>query len=439
MTLLLVGATCTFAQTSNSDDLQLIPEINQETLLQLSAQLQRSQQQDATIEKFAELLKNRDGQGFRQLVQELESTPQGRQMIEDIQARGSADPQLTGQLKQMFEGNRPPLQGERGRFPSRPPAEMRMPRQSRGGSEPVERPNSRVDEPSDDNQSRQPRIMQPRPRESDVDANPGGSPFDRSSLPPTDLSSQAVPPNSNKAKQVQAVTNFFEKNFGSLDDSPAIRGLIRDIFMSKKLDESGDGFDNLADGKTGDLFDDLSFDLGKVDFKFSGIDFGSLDFGSSGSSSGPSSSSWSAPSGGSFFGGDSWWSVAIFMSVLVAALVLWWVWPKLNGHANRNGGPRPLTGQGPWPIDPRDIHDRPTLVKAFDYIASSLYGSDATAWNHRTIAEKIRQNYAHAAINSDQLSDIYAEARYRPTDEGLAEGAIRSARSSLCKLAGVPA
>ena len=82
----------------------------------------------------------------------------------------------------------------------------------------------------------------------------------------------------------------------------------------------------------------------------------------------------------------------------------------LKGEARRGAAPRPLAGQGPWPIDPRDIHDRPTLVKAFDYIATSLYGDDATAWNHNTIAQKIRQTYAPAAINSDELGTIYAEA-----------------------------
>ena len=437
---LLCWSIPAIAQPSVADDVQILPGIDQETLIRLSAQLQKNQQQSATLDKFRNLWDNGDGQGIKELYDEMQSSPEGRQMLQDIIQQGQQDPQTAAQLKQLVEINRDRFQRGEGRFPSRPPAEMRMPNRPRRHPEFPERPRFPNDTPS-------PKIDLPDGTSGGIIPNENPPPGEFRL--PDPIQSESSPgnaaANSAKAKQYKAVTRFFEKNFGSLDNSPAVRGLIRDIFMSEKLDPSGEGFDNMATGNAGNLFEDVAMDFGQIDFKIGGFDFGSLNLGgfegssSSSSSSGSSSSRWSSSSGGSFTGGDSWWSVGIFMAVLVAGLLLWWMWPMLKGHAHRNGTPKPLAGQGPWPIDPRSIHDRPTLVKAFDYIASSLYGDDASAWNHQTIAEKIRQTYAHTSINSEQLASIYAEARYRPVDEELAQGAISSARVSLCKLAGVPA
>ena len=435
MVLLWAWAIPCFAQSSDVDDKELIANIDQETLLRLSAQLQQENKQQAMLNQFRGLWEQGNTKGMNQLVEQMQSDPEGNQILQGLIEKAGASPELVEQLKAQVGNNRGPFNGGMDGFPGRPPAATPLPRNTRRPDERSLRPlQSRemrslqgIDNPRDDpNQELEP--FAPR----------RNSPNRSGSKPPDESLPNGLSPTSIKAKQYQAVTQFIEKTFGPLDKSPALQGLIRDIFLSEKLDADGGALGNLTGGKTGELFNDMSLDFGKIDFKIGGINFGSIDFSRLESPAQPSSGGWSS-SRQNFFGGDSWWSVAIFMGVLVTALLLWWRWPALQGRTGRQTGPMPLPGQGPWPIDPREIHDRPTLVKAFDYIATSLYGDDAAMWNHQTIAERIRHGYADRRINSDQLGSIYAEARYRPVNEELADGAIHAARESLCKLAGVPA
>ena len=129
----------------------------------------------------------------------------------------------------------------------------------------------------------------------------------------------------------------------------------------------------------------------------------------------------------------------VFISVLVVAVVAFLLlkfWPQLKELALR-GKPKALPGAGPWPIDPRDVHDRPTLVLAFEYLSVFICGEQACTWNHATIAEAFRDQVPGAAPFAEPLARLYAVARYTPKDEVLAEAAIDEARGYLCRIAGV--
>ena len=258
--VLFAWALPTLAQPSSSDDVQLLPGIDQEILTRLSAQLQTRQQQSDTIDKFSQLWNNQDGEGIKQLYDEIQSSPEGRRMLQDlIQQKQQQDPETVAKLKQLYDANRERFQGGPGRFPSRPPAEMQLPHRSRRNPDWPDRPRFRNDAPRPENgQPGEAGGNLPNPNES-----PDSPPFSLPEQPRTESSQSGPPANSAKAKQVQAVTRFFEKNFGPLDNSPAIRGLIRDIFMSEKLDPSGGGFDNLAQGNTGNLFENIPPTLAK--------------------------------------------------------------------------------------------------------------------------------------------------------------------------------
>jgi hypothetical protein len=155
-------------------------------------------------------------------------------------------------------------------------------------------------------------------------------------------------------------------------------------------------------------------------------------------------SSWNSPqySGGSFGGGDlgsAALPVILFVGVLVAlavAFVAWRYWPQIKAMANK---PKPIPGLGPWTIDPRDVKDRETLVKAFEYLSVLICGDGARMWNHLTIAEAFRENVPGAAPFAEPLARLYALARYSPANEPISGEDIAEARGYLCRLAEVQA
>ena len=154
------------------------------------------------------------------------------------------------------------------------------------------------------------------------------------------------------------------------------------------------------------------------------------------------------PSGGSGFGGGNGggfdlssgaWPVVIFVSVLVITVggfLLWRYWPQIQALRN---GPKPVGGLGAWTIDPREVKDRETLVKAFDYLSVLICGDSARVWNHLTIADAFRENVPGAAPFANPLARLYALARYAPANEPISAADIAEARGYLCRLAEVKA
>ena len=100
---------------------------------------------------------------------------------------------------------------------------------------------------------------------------------------------------------------------------------------------------------------------------------------------------------------------------------------------------QPLPGQGPWPVDPRTIHDRESLVIAFEYLSILVCGNGAVVWNHMTIAEALRDALPDREHLAEPLARLYAVARYTPLREEIPESAYAEARRCLCALAGVSA
>jgi hypothetical protein len=127
----------------------------------------------------------------------------------------------------------------------------------------------------------------------------------------------------------------------------------------------------------------------------------------------------------------------LFVAVLAAvaaAFVVWRYWPQIQARLST---PKPIPGLGPWTIDPRDVKDRDTLVKAFEYLSVLICGDGARVWNHLTIAEAFRDNVPGAAPFAEPLARLYALARYSPANEPISAEDIAEARGYLCRLAEV--
>jgi hypothetical protein len=139
--------------------------------------------------------------------------------------------------------------------------------------------------------------------------------------------------------------------------------------------------------------------------------------------------------GGGFAGlGTAGLVIVGLIAAAVIAFLVYRYWPAI---AALRRPPTPLPGAGPWPIDPRDVNDRESLVRAFEYLSVFICGDGARVWNHVTIAEAIRENVPGAAGIAGPLARLYAVARYTPAREEIAPADIAEARRYLCQLAGV--
>ncbi len=92
---------------------------------------------------------------------------------------------------------------------------------------------------------------------------------------------------------------------------------------------------------------------------------------------------------------------------------------------------------GPWPVNPRKISTAAELIAAFEYLGLLRLGRKARAWNHRIIADRLREQPTSDEEAAEQLALLYQQARYAPDNEKLADDTISRARQYVCQLAGL--
>jgi hypothetical protein len=273
-----------------------------------------------------------------------------------------------------------------------------------------------------------------------------------------------------KAEYQQAV-RLWENNFGDIEKTPALKQSLVDMFSGEGKGGEGNGNGNNPwnnGGGKGNAPNKPWWDNGNgsnggqqqsgfVNWMKNSTSGGTPNWWKNmtnwnqNTSPPPNvGSGWKPPqaSGGGGFGSGGGggfdlssgaWPVVIFVAVLVAAVggfVLWRYWPQIQALRN---GPKAIPGLGAWTIDPRDVVDRDTLVKAFDYLSVLICGDGARVWNHMTIADAFRENVPGAAPFADPLARLYALARYSPANEPISPADIAEARGYLCRLAEVQA
>jgi hypothetical protein len=258
-------------------------------------------------------------------------------------------------------------------------------------------------------------------------------------------------PNSNpqQNQEFQSAVQFWEQNIGPIDQTPAVRDALIEMFTNTKLDGSGGGDsiwkDLLKDvntpgnnSKSSGLFKWLDRQTTGSSWKLPSWG-GSVGSGSSSGWNAPRPSGFNAPSiSGSGFAiaglGTAGSLILFAMLAAVVAFLLWRYWPAVVGRERQ---PTPLPGLGPWPIDPRAIATREELVTAFEYLSLLECGPAAQVWNHVTIADALRLHLPAAEEIADPLARLYALARYTPMQEPFTERELIEARGYLCQLAGV--
>jgi hypothetical protein len=439
---------------SDGDDLaelirrvqQMNPRLNPELVESITRDWMTDPAKRALIEKMVE-------QGHR--TGEVPSLADIAKQLPGIKAQGAA-PKIPNDFRLPPDLKLPPLepgQPRPGSLPApgpgltRPPSRVLPPPPPPVGSGPPDMPPQTGTGPIPG------RGAQPGPNLPDAQPHtmdPGGPAaltgpgLNTSSLPDTDLD--------RRRRAFQIASAFWERNFGPIDDTPAVKRALADLingtadmkgpdgknFWETLARDAGDGSslaEWLKNGGPGGDWKLPSFELGST-----GLGRWWSGTGRVGGSSG--SSGWSAPrpsgSGSRVLGipglEGSWLPVVLLGAILIGALVWWRFWYL------RDPGPVGMDlpdGLGPWPVDPAAINSREDVVKAFEYLSVLICGPAARTWTHGTIAEALTALAATHEEPAAMLARLYELARYAPRDEPLSADELAEARRLVCRLAGV--
>jgi len=245
-----------------------------------------------------------------------------------------------------------------------------------------------------------------------------------------------------RERQFLAIKQFWERYFGSLDETPALRALMLDLFTGENgIDaETGVTLVSLLEAPNENTPKLINW-LEKV------IDFdrwnpGPLSFPSFGMST-PNPTSRSGPRLPGTYSLSSFLGETLLLAIWVMLTVGVVIWLLRRGRllTGFNNLTSPSTWQdiASWPIDPRRIQDRKDLIRAFEHLSLKACGSAAQTWHHRQIAEALRRllSGTAAAASATPLADCYALARYSPSSEPLPAAVVAEARQHLCRIAGI--
>ncbi len=274
-------------------------------------------------------------------------------------------------------------------------------------------------------------------------------------VPPEDIANQRAEAErkARSSEGYNTVAGMWESSVGPLDNTPEMKRALIDAFSGSESSMNGFGKSDFWKGRSGDsnfmrnmrgMFDGngngMSNWFKNLGGRFNANSFSWLkpngwNMGTPSTGTGMGMSGWSFGAGGLSGLGAMGIVVVVLVAVLVAAFLLYRYWPQIVSISQ----PKPLPGRGPWPVDPRDVKDRASLIQCFEYISVNLCGDEAAVWNHMTIAEAFRQQIPNARNLAEPLARAYALARYTPVHEELSQLELSQARAALCQLAGVAA
>jgi hypothetical protein len=141
------------------------------------------------------------------------------------------------------------------------------------------------------------------------------------------------------------------------------------------------------------------------------------------------------------------WELALAAAGIIALIILLpRILARVQGRKAREADA--AWQLGPWPVNPATIASREELIRGFEYLSLLCLGPAARNWNHRAIADRLRDAVsvssttwtpvvAQSCNPADELSLLYEQARYAPLTDPLPDTALATARRDLCLLAGV--
>ena len=247
-----------------------------------------------------------------------------------------------------------------------------------------------------------------------------------------------------RERQFLAVKQFWERHFGSLEQTPALRSMMLDLLTGENgmnLESSEDLFSSLADPN-----ENAQGFLNWLDNTFGQWKLDSLNFPTWGlSAPDVHGTAPRLPRMTSQYDVVDLPGEFLLLGVwgVIAVVFIAWLIHRGGLFSRRSDHSVPGTWQNiaAWPIDPRQINDRNDLIRAFEHLTLQACGASARTWNHLHIAEAFARllGGTPAAASARPLADWYALARYGPASEPFPPTALTEARRHLCEIVGVAA
>lgn len=236
---------------------------------------------------------------------------------------------------------------------------------------------------------------------------------------------------------VRNMLRIWERNFGPLDRSPALKKAVAELLNSSIRENAAAGGPS-----AGDLFSDfinpdspLGQDLAQwLDRAANGPGWDWNEIGL-----GDLNLSLKLPDGGmpeglrsiggpSGIGSDDTPSVyPVLLAIAAIAIIAALIVKRSRRTRSRDHFADGLQTE---PVDVNTITDRATLIRAFEQTARSVFGRSADFWNHARIAESLAHRPELAAAAHD-AGKLYCLARYAPPDEKLDSAHFELARQQL--------
>jgi hypothetical protein len=433
---------------------------NADTLKRLAQQLGAGGQTPPNIDP--ELMKA--AQKYLEMNPDILNDPSFQKQVQQWQQQAKENPAAFEQLMKQQNPNISPEQIDslKKQFQQSKPNGFQPPPSIGPQPQPNPSPTGPKPQPQPAPQPGNPNLPQPTPWQ------PGQQPPWQPNISGQGQGNQSAAQKAQAKEEYHQVVGMWENSFGDIDNTPALKQSLIDMFSgdgTSPFSGQGNGNSPMNGGGNKPGGQKPWWDTG--DGSNGGSNNGFVNWLKNTSSNPPTwwknftnwqntspppnmgaglkppqaSGSFGSPgfSGGGDIGGVATPVVFVvaLLAAAVAAFVLWRYWPQIQ--AKLGNQPKPLPGLGPWTIDPRDVTDRETLVRAFEYLSVFICGDGARVWNHQTIADAFRHHVPGAAPFADPLARLYALARYSPANEPIRPADIAEARGYLCRLAEVPA
>jgi hypothetical protein len=389
---------------------------------------------DEEIRKAAERLRGMQGQNIdpklREMVEKLIRDNPGLSAEQLLQRALAKQPELRSDTE-LLKGMNSMLQQQTGKMPKLsdfPRSDSANPMDT-----PKDSPNLRPEPPAPPSPAPTPKTSPETPKLDPQTLpnkpNPGLSPFTPPSAP-------FNMPKSQDRERFEQLANWYEKNVGPVNQSPAIQEIMKEVILGAGSTDGKSPLSKMLEGA------DLKGAEGAKSWVERNLNQVKLPDLGSGVGKAPSFVPPPIPDSPTNLGGlaenlsanGSGILIAI-VAILAAGGLLWMLW-KFQRNA-REHDLATVPGLGPWPLDPRKIADRDSFVKAFEYFSVLTLGQESRIYNHRIIAEELKQRRPECSEVAEAIAEFYAIARYTPATEAIPAAILQEARAKLCRLAGV--
>ncbi|CAN5324517.1 hypothetical protein BH11PLA2_BH11PLA2_00990 [soil metagenome] len=250
---------------------------------------------------------------------------------------------------------------------------------------------------------------------------------------PRSSPSGMLDPRLQKNPSVKNLIKIWEKNFGSIEKTPALKKALGELLNSSVMNTdaastnplTNEGLMSIFNPETEagkELADWLDTAANGTSWNFSSLGLGDWNFklpevGGNTAQAVAASASYDAPSGS---------DVGNFVLVVLLIGLSGYLFYRFRFIRSAAIGEAALLLRPR--LTPDQIQDRETLIRAFEEASVDRIGTTARTWNHAAIATALREILQLSNDEVNEAARLYELARYTPLDDELPAEAIEQAR-----------